>query len=765
MAKLVLSFLILNLCSPVWAGVCQISAKVLFAELKKVVHTHKATITTVEVNDMLNGWSDLAENPRITDVFEVSNAFGTPVADFLQHFGHLKNHIDPENIIKGKPSLSDEQKWRIFKRVHLYLSDLIEQTAREKNLSLDELAEQTGIAPKLLYGVVEGMGLPRFAAFLELLAKLNVSADEFLRSVEISLRDKVVMRASREGKIPFGLWRKGEIEERERQLYNKIQRDLEDIFLNGLVPEGNIELMRFKAAILERHSYSPNKKLAVRPINLISMIQTAHMLGLKLSEVFQYAGDLKNHISWDGIESRSLLSRAVLREVSRHIHQRLAWTFRESGKTLKELSDETGMPLRFLRETIINGRNRISYFVMESVLQALNLDAVRFLEKLESGGILDIHSPHLREREANGAAFIGERIIQVKQILAPVASKSRLKKIITTDVDPRTGQTLTQRDVAFETVYKTSRVGNISLSDLVNDRPITTLIEPENANLEQVSAQEIKRARRLLNHLLLGEARRQRDLHDLTLTRLAINAGIYTRRLKILLAGGTPSYSMLRQIVEDGLGIPLPRFLENFEAKLKGVDHLPAPSQNVLAELEGPYLSREVTARVEWVKERFFQVRDLLSALNVGITMFEKATGITSFSAWAQNRHNGGLGQIYTTARLCHFLGISLSDFLGQKDLATLVDARHLNFERLSEESIQRAINSIKDNLNRRRKDLGILEWDFEILLGAFETQKLSFLFSTDAGPSFPWFRYFQSAEILAQEGEDGLFLLEGVAL
>ena len=118
----------------------------------------------------------------------------------------------------------------------------------------------------------------------------------------------------------------------------------------------------------------------------------------------------------------------------------------------------------------------------------------------------------------------------------------------------------------FKTLYKASRVANISLSDLTGERPIEILVSPHSAKIEKVPHEDIVRAERLLAHLLLSEARRQRDVQGLTLTGLAIKGHLFVKDVRRILAGEfNPQYSSLHRMVENGFGIPMNRFLENFE--------------------------------------------------------------------------------------------------------------------------------------------------------------------------------------------------------
>ncbi len=739
----------------------------LFGELKEVVYTNRATITNMEVNDMLGGWSEAGRNPRVADVFEVGNAFGTSVANLLDYAGNLKNHIDLSGIVMDKPSLSGEQRKFIFKRVHSHLFGLIEKTLHERHLSLDDLANQTGMPPKLFHGIVVGMKLPRAPLLLAILAKLDADPVDFFKGVENSLREVPHRPLRANEKAHYAQWVKKSIKRREVDRLDAISFQLKEIFDQLDLTDFDSDATHFKRALISRYyhrSLAENSKR--RRLTLRKVFQTARMLGMRPSQVLKHARSLKSYAVMEGIESRTLLPEERLDELSKLVHQHFILYLNESKMGLSEISLKSEVPFDYLR-SIIQGKKLISYQCMEQILSIWDSTAFDFLEKLELEKVLDVHAPvasHVLEiqtdeagQKAQDTAFMGGRILKIQEVLAPFSSSNRLQKLITKNMNTQTRTFLTERDVSFETVYKASRVGNISLSDLVSDRPIETLLEPHRANLEMVPQQEIARARQLLARLLLNEAMRQKISRGINLAGLAIKAHLYTGTVKNNLSGKkTPHYLSLRRLVEEGLGIPLPRFLKNFEDKLEALDGVPLFSGKVLAELDGPYLSERVQANLERVKQRFEELQKLLSTLKMKKSL-NRATGV-SFS-----EQYPGYRQIYTAVKISRFLGISLQDFLSEKGLAQLVNRDRINVEHMTDDGLRRAINVVKANFKQRRERLGIRDQDMEIMLGVLEKNHLAPLFSIGTGMSFPWYRYFQMAEILTREGEDDLFFLEGV--
>ena len=200
-----------------------------------------------------------------------------------------------------------------------------------------------------------------------------------------------------------------------------------------------------------------------------------------------------------------------------------------------------------------------------------------------------------------------------------------------------------------------SRVANISLADLAGKRPIETLVNPHSAKIEKVAKEDINRAERLLAHLLLSEARRQRDAQGLTVMGIATKGHLTMRYIRNVLSGEiTPPYSTIRQIVEDGFGMTLPHFLENFEAKLKSFDLIPFASKKTLLELEGLYLSERVKTRMRELQERFDSaLKFVIKSLNIRWEDLASSTGIRFY--YYKNKTNLDHFQVHTIIKLCHF--------------------------------------------------------------------------------------------------------------
>ena len=269
--------------------------------------------------------------------------------------------------------------------------------------------------------------------------------------------------------------------------------------------------------------------------------------------------------------------------------------------------------------------------------------------------------------------------------------------------------------------------------------------------LNQRLGQEIEKAEQLLAHLLLSETRRRKDIDGLTIMGLAVKSNLTILQVRSFLSGAkTPSYFTLRQIVEKGLDVPLPRFLEDFEIKLKSLKYIPKASKAALLELEGLYLSKRVKANLEWTQRRIDQAKEFLKAANIPLSKLTDK-GIR------------GDGQMRVLIKFSHLFGISLRDFLGRRDFSEMTKPNRLIFKRLSDERILKAMGGIKENIDRRKKTLGMSNRDLEIKLGISSNTKTISALLNESVMSFPLHRYFQLAEILAQDGEDDLFLLDDV--
>ena len=307
-------------------------------------------------------------------------------------------------------------------------------------------------------------------------------------------------------------------------------------------------------------------------------------------------------------------------------------------------------------------------------------------------------------------------------------------------------------------------MANISLSDLVGERPLDDLLDFRRAIVEPASKDEIDKAQKILAHLLLSEARRQKDVAGLTIAELAIKSHLVTRDIKRILLGElVPSYSTLHRIVEDGLDIPLSRFLENFEDKMKSFDYIAFASKDTLLELEGLYLSKRVKTRVRELQERFDKAFEFLKSINIHSTELQKTVGIKILH-YEKKEDMSGV-QISTIVNFCHFLGIGLRDFMGRRDFSKMVKPGQLIFRRLSDERIRKAVGTIKYNIDQRRKSLGISTQDLAIMLAFSSKHKMVGSVLNPSVVSFPLHKYFQLDEILADGDESDFFLLDGIDL
>ncbi len=720
----------------------------LFDEFIEIALVNKISFNNEKISHIVFQWDDDSRNLHIIDLFEVSNIFGVKVSDFFEHADNLKDHIAPFGISTEGKMLSPEKKKKILEQVHLHLSGLINNELRKKNVSLDKLAFQKGITPRVLRDIVVGMKLPRLPLLLKILGRMDANIVDFFKFIETGLNPKPVARLFKKVKKPH-LRRIGQIEAHTSQLLDKINAQLKDI-LKDIKTKQDSDIVQQENDIKKR-----------RVLKLSKIFQTARILGMSPSGILKHFENLKLHAELAGIETRTLLDKGEIEELSRLVQKNLVDMFEKTGMEIEELAVATQINERYIKTLLKQQESIPSYSTLEGILQALGSDAIHFFEKLESTENFSVHSVKVpfslvpQEKNKWHGRPMSERIFKIRKLLLSYSSEFELNSLMVKDVDNK-NKHLTQKNLHFKTVYKSSRVANIPLSRLADENFVETLVDPSKARFEYISREETLKAEKLLVHLVLNEMRRQKDIYGLTVTGLAIKSGVFVRQVRSFLLGEfIPYYSTLHQIVEKGLGIPTPHLLENFESKLKSFDHIPFASKEILSELEGLYLSKRVKTNLEWVGKRIKQAKEFLKASKIPVKKSLASKGIKSVYVY---------GQMQMVISFSHLFGISLKDFLGTRDFSEMVKPHRIVFTHLSEERILQEVSIIKKNVEKRRLILNISTRDLKIKLGAVTENNMKTLFN-ESSTFFPLHRYFQLAEILTREGEDDLFLLDGVNL
>ncbi len=729
----------------------------MFGELHRLVYKNRATVTNVEVNDLMLQRNDDGQTPRVVGLFEVAKTFDIQVAHLFEHVGNLESHINFSRLAQKLP-FDKKQRDYIFERVRFSLSNVIDETLKTRDISLGVLALQTGINAKIFHAVMDSKGLPRLRLLLKILIELNVDVIDFFKRVETGLDLESVISS--------------DFSESMGELVSQIDYQLEEI-LRGVSGEKGSDIEKFKSRIyfgLYRNRRSKEKASNSRKLTLEKILQTARMLGMEPSDVLQYSANLKLHARLEGVENRTLLSKEATSTLLEKIHRNLNNMIEESGMEIKELAAAIKLPdHRLKREVVGSIGGNLHYSTLEKILGVLDSDIIRFFEELEWSGKFDVHAPALASLKDTGKVLdtsMGERISRIREMLpfkaykfdAVVAGRALLN------------EDLAQIDVHFKTLYKVSRVVNISLSDLVSERPVEGLFDPGQysrySKIEKIPGEDVERAKELLSHLIFSEFKRQNQVDGLSITDLAIKSHFFGDQIRKILLGGIPVYSNLRRIVEDGLGIPMPRFLKDFETKLDSFKHISKATKEDLVGLDGMNLNPGIAAKVKRVWERTDRMMSFLFSIKVDAKSLEEALGMRIFRRKNSKVRDQHHIQISATIKFCHLLGISMREFFGEKDFSELVKNKNqLNFEHLSNQQILQRVAEIKRNVDKRREELNISINDLGIMLGTFNDGEMKKSLSNQSVISFPWQKYFQLTEILAREGEDDFFLLDEIDL
>ena len=117
------------------------------------------------------------------------------------------------------------------------------------------------------------------------------------------------------------------------------------------------------------------------------MFEIGSVFGIKVSDLLQYAGSLKNHIDPSNIKvEESFFTEKKKRQVFEWVHfylsDSITGILRERDISMEELSEKTGREVRFFRG-IVDGMALPRFPLLVETLVKLNVDVVKFFKRVE----------------------------------------------------------------------------------------------------------------------------------------------------------------------------------------------------------------------------------------------------------------------------------------------------------------------------------------------------------------------------------------------
>ena len=734
----------------------------IFSQLGEIAYDHRITVDNTDMRNAFRANTSEAHRPGIQLVWESADYFGTDIASLLKHAKDLKSHILPSQIKNGLPPAADHtlRKRLYMLLVHRALKKKIVHKLYEERIPREELIKKMGIPNRIITILLKKRALPRFPTTIRMVVGLDEDVIDFFRRVEIEASSRHIQTYGRRTSPQPKLQPK--MDGRISPIIGTVVEEALEVFQHFHKGNASPEVVRFRNLLYDNKW--KNQTLGYENKSLASVIQMAHFMGMVPSEMIRYAGELKSRIRLDGIQSRYFLSKEQMIGILEAAISSLRETIEQAAMEPEDIAHKTGLSSDYIKDIVY--RHKVpSYDVLDKILIALNSDIVTYFQRVESSERFRLHyysppeKPRVDRRKKESSQFIGRRMIEVQSAMRSIIEVKTMEKILYNGRHRHSNRTkeITEQDPLFKTIYGYARLAGVPLAAFVGRRPLKAMISIHTANVEKVSTEEIRQAKQYLGHLILMQAIGQNK----PLQEVAIRSRLTVRRLQYYLEGKqTPTYEVLRRLVEDGFGTTLEAFLENFEEGMRRFDPQSARLHTLPPRLYEPYLSEKVQGNIEFIRRRFYQTIDILRASGVSFLRLRKQTGLQLSSTNLQEgtKHSS----IEIAIKLVHFAGITLKDFADPtKDLARLIDPSGFSQVPLSREDTKKALMAIKDDLGQARARVGLSEAEVNTMMGAYEPNKFSYIFRGQS--SLVWLRFFQAAEAIAPD-DDPSALLAGAS-
>lgn len=413
-----------------------------------------------------------------------------------------------------------------------------------------------------------------------------------------------------------------------------------------------------------------------------TLLKIARYLGVDLSILLSDV-DLRPYVQLD--PNRSPLSEVYILEVERTIRRRLRGAIRESGLTLLDIANQTGINQKTFGQVIT--RWTAKYLNLEKITTFLGIDTNRFLVEIANEVSRHVSPSSLVERDEQNPdeaslEFIGNRIKQAMSLAEFLYLKKEIKRRLGIHID-----TLGQTNPTFAVLLRASYTTHVSLSLLVSEENLEEHISPHTVRQTKLPEDYIEKARQLVIYYI----KRRMVKLNISLIDLASSSHLQEVTLRAWFNHrGSPMYLSLVKIA-DGLEISLPELLKDLEtdiARFESLDlhvEIPEPRANNMTENTFNEFQR-------W-KQRMIQALELTNISSN--TLQEK------FNIELHRLRDRESIQLRTIFKVAHVAGISVSSLLGNSDLSQFInpDRYKDTINPLSVQRIDRKMRRLSQNI------------------------------------------------------------------
>ena len=534
-------------------------------------------------------------------------------------------------------------------------------------------------------------------------------------------------------------------------------------------------IQRIRSIIWKREGGRKNLKIE-------TLLQIAYFFGVSPS-VLLTSRDLESQIKIGDLRSRSYLPseniQVLLKLISRHLQSQIRQFQFEFAEDLDMDGDKLSLLelAKIMQVSNITLQEIMSMHVVPLYLQFMRvlqvgMDPIDFFKEVESledfntnfyinrGNSSSNSEPTKEQRQASTSVN--------HHILEAMASRGIRSSFAIYNLIRNSKRALQsdQANILFSTLVRVSYITRYSVTDIVNGR-----ISHNNSDLPKVRTQRnshrdnyISKAKKVLVYMIKHEMRHQ-ELSD---QDLLVRSGISDKPRFLKNDNSNIRYSNLLQIVEFGLGMPLSDFMEGQNSTGLSLEDLIEQFDTIDFDVQAPPSRDDVfNGYLEDLGHRILILYGLLEASRLGSVSIKTLTGF-KLDFYKNGKLPDKRMTIAALLRLTYLFNMSLLQFLtmNYEDLSSL---EVVNRERLPDTTIQNALNTLSNNIQRDMHTLGLSLNDMRIKVDPINTRPryLEPIFNGHLTASY--YRFVQVCKALTRPDEDIFFvmqrLLEGVSI